>query len=105
MEEAAKISKKRNKRRHVLSLAAILLALPMYFVRELFAAEILFGIAFVVLLAVCGVCYLVGALGEQAFRLAEAAARRLLISGLADARFAHRGHAFAANVAEQRNVR
>jgi len=53
----------------------VLLVLQMYFVRELLAAEVLFGLGFLVLLSLGGIFYFVGAIGERSFDLLEAGVR------------------------------
>lgn len=53
----------------------VLLVLQLYFVRELIAAEILFGLGFLVLLTLGGIFYLVGAIGERSLDWIEAGAR------------------------------
>lgn len=58
----------------ILSLA-VLFILQLYFVREMLAAEVLFGMFFAVVLLLCGVFYAVGALGERGLDLAEAGIR------------------------------
>jgi predicted membrane channel-forming protein YqfA (hemolysin III family) len=47
----------------------------LYFVRELLAAELLFAGAFAVLLAIGGLIYLVGVVGEHGLDWAEASVR------------------------------
>jgi|SRR5271155_5640565 len=54
---------------------AVLFILQLYFVRELLAAELLFGLGFAVLLALGGIVYLVGAIGERGLDWAEAGVR------------------------------
>jgi hypothetical protein len=49
----------------------VFLVLQLYFVRELIAAEVLFGLGFLVLLAFGLIFYLVGAMGERGFDLLE----------------------------------
>lgn len=58
----------------ILSLAALFVA-QLYFVREMLAAEVLFGIFFVVVMLLVGLCYAVGAMGERGLDLAEAGIR------------------------------
>jgi hypothetical protein len=53
----------------------VLLVLQLYFVRELIAAELLFGLGFVVLLTLGGIFYFVGAVGERSFDLIETGIR------------------------------
>jgi hypothetical protein len=55
--------------------AGIALVLQMYFVRELIAAEILFGVFFIGLFFVAGAIYLVAALGERGLRWSESGMR------------------------------
>ncbi|MGA8222193.1 MAG: hypothetical protein WB780_11115 [Candidatus Acidiferrales bacterium] len=62
-------------RRGMLSVLAILFILQLYFVRELLAAELLFGLAFAVLLALGAIFYVVGAIGERGLDWAEAGVR------------------------------
>ena len=50
---------------------AILFVLQLYFIRELLAAELLFGLGFGVLLAVGAIIYLAGALGERGLAFLE----------------------------------
>jgi hypothetical protein len=69
---AAKEAKTRK--RVVLGLL-VFVVLQLYFVRELLAAEVLFGLGFLVLLALGGVFYFVGAIGERSFTLMEAGVR------------------------------
>jgi hypothetical protein len=51
-------------RKRLLLALAILFVLQLYFVRALIAAELLFALFFAVILAVVGIVYLLGALGE-----------------------------------------
>jgi len=69
---AAKNPKIRNR---VLTVLAVFLILQIYFVRELLAAELLFGLGFAVLLALGGLFYVVGAIGERGLDFAEAGVR------------------------------
>jgi hypothetical protein len=55
--------------------AGIAFVLQMYFVRELIAAEIIFGIFFVGMFFVAAAIYLVAAIGEQGLRWSESAMR------------------------------
>lgn len=56
--------------------AGIAFVLQMYFVRELIAAEIIFGIFFIGLFFVVAAIYLVARLGEQGLRWSESGVRR-----------------------------
>jgi hypothetical protein len=53
----------------------IAVVLQMYFVRELIAAEIIFGVFFVGLFFVASAIYLVARLGEQGLRWSESGVR------------------------------
>lgn len=66
---------KKQVRKWVISFLAVLFVLQLYFVREMLAAEVLFGLGFAVLLALCAIFYAVGALGERGLDLAEAGIR------------------------------
>src|ERR1700691_1139577 len=55
--------------------AGIAVVLQMYFVRELIAAEIIFGVFFVGLFFVASAIYLVARLGEQGLRWSESGVR------------------------------
>ena len=52
-------------RRGLLFILGIFFVLQVYFVRELIAAELLFGLGFAVLMVLGGIVYLVGAIGER----------------------------------------
>jgi hypothetical protein len=54
---------------------AVLAILQTYFVRELIAAELLFGLGFAVLFVLGVIFYVVGAIGERGLDLAEAGIR------------------------------
>jgi hypothetical protein len=62
-------------RKGMLTVLASFLALQLYFVRELLAAELLFGLSFIVLLVLGSLAYLVGSAGVRGLKLAEAAVR------------------------------
>lgn len=53
----------------------IIFVLQLYFVRELLAAEMLFGLGFVALLLLGAVVYLLGTLGERGLAWSEARVR------------------------------
>ena len=53
----------------------IFLVLQLYFVRELIAAELIFGVLFVFLFALAGLFYLIGTVGMNGREWAEAGAR------------------------------
>jgi hypothetical protein len=54
---------------------ALFFVLQLYFVRELLAAELLFGAGFAILLVLGGLAYLVGTLGERGLDFAEVGVR------------------------------
>ena len=64
-------AKQARLRKGLTLLLGVILFLQMYFVRELLAAEILFGIGFLVFLVLVAVFYGVGFLGEQGVSLIE----------------------------------
>lgn len=64
-------------RKRLLAFAAVLLFLQLYFVRELVAAELLFGFGFVVLLVLGAILYTLGAIGESSFNWIENCVHRL----------------------------
>jgi uncharacterized membrane protein len=80
------ISQKAKVRKGILTVVAIFLILQMYFVRELLAAELLFGLGFAVLLMLGGVFYAIGAIGEKGLAWAETGIR-------VTSTFAQRGYA------------
>lgn len=71
----SKLAATAKARKRLLAVLAVIVVLQMYFVRELIAAELLFGLGFLVLFAVGLFFYLVGALGERLFFASEAGAR------------------------------
>ena len=72
--------KKRKLNRAIWWTAGIIFVLQMYFVRELLAAELLFGLAFAVLFSIGFVLYMIGQAGERGFGWVETHARTLAIS-------------------------
>ncbi|HXX18076.1 MAG TPA: hypothetical protein VEJ46_01615 [Candidatus Acidoferrum sp.] len=62
-------------RKRIIWTASILLILQLYFVRELIAAELLFGALFAALFLFVGLCYLVGTIGERGLDWAEIGVR------------------------------
>ncbi len=62
-------------RKRILWTLAVLFILQLYFVRELIAAEILFGLMFVALSVLAGICYFVGTIGERGLDWAEVVVR------------------------------
>jgi hypothetical protein len=59
---------------------AIFFVLQVYFVRELIAAELLFGMLFLVLFAIACLFYIVGTVGIEGRSWAEAGARAVATS-------------------------
>jgi uncharacterized membrane protein HdeD (DUF308 family) len=76
-ELLAALSQNRKVRDRVLSALVILVVLQIYFVRELLAAELLFGLLFAALLLLGGICYVVGAIGVRGLDWMEAGVRVL----------------------------
>lgn len=72
---SAGLFRKKALRKWLILSLAVLFILQLYFVREMLAAEVLFGMFFAVVLLLCGVFYAVGALGERGLDLAEAGIR------------------------------
>jgi uncharacterized membrane protein YedE/YeeE len=71
------IVEKTKVRKGMLSFIAVFFILQLYFVRELLAAELLFGLGFAVLAILAAICYLIGVVGERGLDLAEAGIRVL----------------------------
>jgi hypothetical protein len=69
------IAEKAKVRKGLLLGIAVFFVFQLYFVRELFAAEVLFGLGFAVLLAVSALAYLLGSLGERGLDFAEVGVR------------------------------
>jgi hypothetical protein len=69
------VAEKAKVRRAMLSILAVLFIVQIYFVRELLAAELLFGMGFAVLFAIGMIFYLVGTLGERGLDWAETGVR------------------------------
>jgi len=79
-------AKQAKVRKRLVLFLAVVLVLQLYFVRELIAAEVLFGLGFLVLAVIGGVLYLVGSIGERTFDLLEVGVR-------AAVPYMHRGYA------------
>ncbi len=62
-------------RKGMLNVIASFFALQLYFVRELLAAELLFGLGFIALLVLGSLAYLIGSAGARGLKLAEAPVR------------------------------
>lgn len=65
-------AKQAKLRKRLTIVIAIILFLQLYFVRELIAAELLFGLGFLVLLVLVGIFYAIGFIGEKTFGGLEA---------------------------------
>src|ERR1700690_1229443 len=68
-------AKETKVRKRVALFLFVFLVLQLYFVRELIAAEVLFGLGFLVLFTLGGIFYFVGAIGERSFNLLETGVR------------------------------
>jgi hypothetical protein len=75
-----KIAANSRVRLMTISILVALFVLQLYFVRELLAAELLFGLAFGALLAIGALFYVLGAVGERGFDLTEAGVRVMAVS-------------------------
>lgn len=69
------LGEKAKVRKGMLSILAIFFVLQIYFVRELLAAELLFGMGFAVLFVLGLTVYTVGAIGERGLDVAEVGVR------------------------------
>jgi hypothetical protein len=67
--------KKAPVRKGTMTVIAVFFVLQFYFVRELLAAELLFGLGFAVLLVAGGLSYLIGSAGERGLEFAEVGVR------------------------------
>ena len=72
---AKQITEKAKVRKGMISILAVFFILQIYFVRELLAAELLFGMGFAVLFVLGLVIYAVGAIGERGLDVAEVGIR------------------------------
>ncbi len=77
-----------------LVVVAVLFILQLYFVQELLAAELLFGMAFAALFLLGALFYLLGAIGERGFDWTEAGVRVLAVS-------ARRGYAVVEEISRK----
>jgi hypothetical protein len=69
------IVEKAKVRKGLLLGVATFFVFQLYFVREIVAAELLFGIGFAILFALAALAYLVGSLGERGLDFAEVGVR------------------------------
>ena len=74
-EQILRAVKEPKIRRPVIKGLAVLLVLQIYFVRELIAAEALFVLGFLVVMAVVGICYALGTIGLKSIDLTETGLR------------------------------
>jgi|SRR5208282_5790608 len=65
-------------RRRIAWTLAVLFIFQLYFVRELIAAELLFGAVFAGIFLLAGICYLIGTIGERGLDLAEIGVRAIV---------------------------
>jgi hypothetical protein len=80
-------------RKRLLAIGAVFVVLQLYFVRELIAAELLFGLGFAVLFFLVALFYVVGAIGERAIDVTKVGAHVVVHS-------AHRGYVKVSPVLE-----
>ena len=71
----AALAQKAKMKKGAITIVAIFFILQIYFVRELLAAELLFGMGFAVLFVMGLIFYMIGTLGERGYYLGEAGAR------------------------------
>lgn len=90
----AVVTAKAKLRKGTLTALGFFFFLQVYFVRELLAAELLFGVVFGVLLIIGATAYLLGAIGERGLDVAEAGIRVL-------ARSARRGYSLVDEVSRK----
>jgi hypothetical protein len=69
--------RKAKVRKGLLSIVAIFFILQLYFVRELIAAEVIFGLLFLGILALVGVSYVLGTIGERGLEWTEVGVRAI----------------------------
>ena len=86
---ANSVVEKANMRKSRMAVVAVAVltaffVLQFYFVRELVAAELLFGIAFAILLALGCLAYLVGSVGERGLEFAETGVRQERVANSCD---------------------
>ncbi len=74
---AKNLIRKARVRKGLLSIAAAFFILQLYFVRALIAAELIFVLFFLVILAVVGIAYVLGSIGERGLEWTEVGLRAL----------------------------
>lgn len=72
---ALKVWQQAKVRKGLTRTIVVLLVLQLYFVRELIAAEALFALFFVAVMAVVGICYALGSIGLKSIDATEVGAR------------------------------
>src|SRR5450432_1486240 len=70
-----RITEKAKVRKGMLTIFAVFFVLQIYFVRELLAAELLFGMGFAVFFCIALTVYAIGAIGERGLDVAEVGVR------------------------------
>jgi hypothetical protein len=73
----AAVAQKAKVRKGLLTIVAVFFVLQIYFVRELLAAELLFGMGFAVLFVMGLIFYFIGMIGERGLELGEAGVRMI----------------------------
>jgi hypothetical protein len=74
---ARDLIRKAKVRKGLLSIVAAFFILQLYFVRALLAAELIFVLFFLVILALVGVAYVLGTIGERGLAWTEVGVRTL----------------------------
>ncbi len=74
---AKDLIQKAKVRKGLLSIAAAFFILQLYFVRALIAAELIFVMFFLVILAVVGIAYALGSIGERGLAWTEVGVRAI----------------------------
>ena len=87
----SEVAKTAKVRKRLLAVVVVFIILQLYFVRELIAAELLFGLGFAVLFFLATLFYVVGAIGERAIDATKVGAHAVADS-------AHRGFVKASPV-------
>ena len=74
---AKDLIRKAKVRKGLLSIAGAFFILQLYFVRALIAAELIFVLFFLVILALVGIAYVLGSIGERGLAWTEVGVRAL----------------------------
>ena len=74
-ERATAVWQNARFRKRLVAAVVVFVVLQVYFVRELIAAELLFGMIFAILFVLGVLFYIVGAIGERGLEWAEAGLR------------------------------